>query len=193
MAKGSASHPQSAAKAPKVNEDTGYAASTAATDGRRVFAIFANGNLAAFDFNGNLAWSKSLGIPDNAYGHASSLVTYKNLLIVQFDQGTSEKASKSKLLAFDSATGNPVWQTDRPVKNSWPSPIVIHAADRDQIITASDPLVISYNPKDGKEIWRAKCLVDRYGPFAHFCGGEGFRGPGFGRAYRPFAPTAKAT
>ncbi|MGA2060175.1 MAG: PQQ-binding-like beta-propeller repeat protein [Thermoguttaceae bacterium] len=160
--------PQSTAKTPKVEDGTGYAASTAATDGRRVFAIFANGDLAAFDFNGKLAWSKSLGIPDNAYGHASSLVTYKNLLVVQFDQGTSEKASKSKLLAFDSATGNTVWQTDRPVKNSWPSPIVIHAADRDQIVTASDPLVISYDPKDGKEIWRAKCLVTDTAPSPTF-------------------------
>ena len=150
--------PQSTAKPPKVNKETGYAASTAATDGRRVFAIFANGDLAAFDFNGNLAWSKSLGIPDNTYGHASSLLTYNNLLVVQFDQGSSEKAAKSKLLAFDSATGNPVWQTQRPVKNSWPSPIVIHAADRDQIITAATPWAISYDPKDGREIWRVKCF-----------------------------------
>jgi outer membrane protein assembly factor BamB len=166
--------PQNAAKTPKVNDDTGYAASTAATDGHRVFAIFANGDLAAFDFNGKLAWSKSLGIPDNAYGHASSLVTYNNLLVVQFDQGTSEKAPKSKLLAFDSATGNPVWETNRPVKNSWPSPIVIHAADRDQIITASDPLVISYDPKDGKEIWRAKCLVTDTAPSPTFAAGKVF-------------------
>ena len=49
------------AKPPKVNDETGYAASTAATDGRRVFAVFANGDLAAFDFDGNLhgprAWA----------------------------------------------------------------------------------------------------------------------------------------
>jgi outer membrane protein assembly factor BamB len=168
------STPQNAARALKVDEGAGYAAPTAATDGRRVFAIFANGDLAAFDFNGKLAWSKSLGIPDNAYGHASSLVTYKNLLVVQFDQGSSEKASKSKLLAFDSATGNPVWQTDRPVKNSWPSPIVVHAAQRDQIITASDPLVISYDPKDGREIWRVKCLVTDTAPSPAFAAGKVF-------------------
>jgi outer membrane protein assembly factor BamB len=165
---------QNAARALKLDEGTGYAAPTAATDGRRVFAIFANGDLAAFDFNGNLAWSKSLGIPDNAYGHASSLVTYKNLLVVQFDQGSSEKASKSKLLAFETATGNPVWRTDRPVKNSWPSPIVVHAADRDQIITASDPLVISYDPKDGREIWRVKCLGSDTAPSPTFTAGKVF-------------------
>jgi outer membrane protein assembly factor BamB len=167
---------QSTAKPPKVNPDTGYAASSAATDGRRVFAIFANGDLAAFDFNGNLVWSKSLGIPDNTYGHASSLVTHKNLLIVQFDQGSSAKDAKSRLLAFDSATGNPAWHPERPVRNSWPSPIVIHAADRDQIITAAAPWVISYDPLDGSEIWRAKCFspTQDIGPSPAYAAGKVF-------------------
>ena len=65
--------PQSTAKPPEVTDDTGYAAPTTATDGRRVFAIFANGDLAAFDVSGKPAWAKSLGIPENSYGHASSL------------------------------------------------------------------------------------------------------------------------
>ena len=166
--------PQSTATVPKINEETGYAASTAATDGQRVFAIFANGDLAAFDFNGKLAWSKSLGIPENSYGHASSLVTYKNLLVVQFDQGSSDNPSKSKLFAFDSATGKTTWQTDRPVRNSWPSPIVIRAAGRDQIVTAADPWVIAYDPNSGQEIWRVKCLQQDVGPSPTFAAGKVF-------------------
>ena len=165
--------PQSTARPPKVNDDTGYAAPTTATDGRRVFAIFANGDLAAFDFSGKLAWSKSLGIPENSYGHASSLAMYKNLLLVQFDQGSS-RTPKSKLLAFDSATGKIVWQVDRPVPNSWASPIVIRHADREQIITAADPWVIAYNPADGAEIWRAKCLRTDIGPSPTFADGRVF-------------------
>jgi outer membrane protein assembly factor BamB len=165
---------QSTAKVPKVNKETGYAAPTAATDGRRVFAIFANGDLAAFDFQGNLAWSKSLGIPDNAYGHASSLTMYKNLLWVQFDQGALETAGKSRLLAFDSATGSIVWEAKRPVPNSWASPIVIHYADQDQIITAANPWVIAYNPVTGRDIWRAKCLQGDIGPSPTFAAGKVF-------------------
>jgi outer membrane protein assembly factor BamB len=165
--------PQSTAQTPKVNEDTGYAASTTATDGLRIFAIFANGDLAAWDFSGKLAWSKSLGLPENSYGHASSLATYKNLLLVQLDQG-SARAPKSKLLAFDSATGKIVWQVARPVPNSWASPIVIRLADRDQVVTAADPWVIAYNPADGKEIWRAKCLKTDIGPSPVFADGKVF-------------------
>ncbi len=158
---------------PKVNDDTGYAASTTATDGRHIFAIFANGDLAAWDFSGRLAWSKSLGLPENSYGHASSLATYKDLLLVQLDQG-SARAQKSKLLAFDAATGKIVWQVARPVPNSWATPIVIRHADHDQVITAADPWVIAYNPADGSEIWRAKCLKTDIGPSPVFADGKVF-------------------
>jgi outer membrane protein assembly factor BamB len=164
--------PQSSAKMPRP-PDAGYAAPTVATDGRRVFAIFANGDLAGFDMNGGLAWSKSLGIPDSTYGYASSLTMCKNLLIVQLDQG-SEKESKSKLYAFDSASGKIVWQVDRKVPNSWASPIVIRTAGRDQIVTAAKPWVIAYDPKDGKEIWRANCLQGEIGVSPTFAAGTVF-------------------
>ena len=156
-----------------MNDDTGYAASTTATDGRRVFAIFANGDLAAFDFAGKLAWSKSLGMPENSYGHASSLTTYKNLLLVQFDQGSS-RAPKSKLLAFDSATGRIVWQVARPVPNSWTTPIVIRVPTATRSsrppIRGSSPTIAA----DGAEIWRVKCLKTDIGPSPTFADGRVF-------------------
>jgi outer membrane protein assembly factor BamB len=136
-------------------EAPGFAAPTMATDGRYVAAIFANGDLAAYDLNGKLAWSKSLGIPDNPYGHAASLAGYKGLLLVPFDQSIVKK-KKSKVHAFDFATGRAVWEQDRSVRSSWTSPIVIHAGNRDQFVTAAEPWVIAYNPADGKELWRVK-------------------------------------
>ena len=165
------STPQSTARPPKVNPDTGFAASTLATDGRRVYAIFANGDLAAFDMEGKPAWSKSLGLPENSYGHGASLCMFKTLLIVQFDQGSARKP-KSKLLAFDGATGKPAWEANREVPNSWSTPIVIRCGDQDQIIATADPFVISYNPLDGSELWRAKCLRTDIGPSPVFADGK---------------------
>jgi outer membrane protein assembly factor BamB len=135
---------------------SGYASSTMASDGRYVAAIFANCDLAAYDLDGNLAWSRSLGIPENAYGHAASLSIYKNLLLVPLDQG-SVKAARSKLRALDIATGDIVWEQARPVQSSWTTPIVIRVAGREQVVTAASPWVIAYDPAGGKELWRAKC------------------------------------
>ncbi len=147
----------------ELNEDTGFAAPTAATDGLRVFAIFANGDLGAFDFDGNLVWARSLGIPKNHYGHASSLATWRDRLIVQFDQGTA-KEGKSRLLALDGATGKTVWETPRPVPSSWSTPLVIHGKGQEQIVACGDPWVIAYRANDGQEVWRGKFLRQDVGP-----------------------------
>lgn len=155
--------PGSSPVPPKVTDDTGYAAPTAVTDGQRVCAIFANGDIACFDFSGNRIWAKSLGNPNNVYGHASSLDIYKNLLIVLYDQGGSED-NLSKLIAMDIASGENLWQATRPVPNSWATPIIINTGSREEIITSGNPWVISYDPSTGKELWRAKCLSGDVAP-----------------------------
>lgn len=162
--------PQSTHTPPKVSQDTGYAAPTVTTDGRRVFAMFANGDVVAFDFSGNPAWSRSLGIPDNTYGHAASLTMFQDLLLIQFDQG-SRKDDKSKLLALEGATGKTAWETPRKVPNSWGSPIVIRHQGRDQVVTCADPWVIAYRPQDGQELWRVKCLTGDCGVSPVFADG----------------------
>ena len=149
--------PGSSPEPPKVSEDTGFAAPTATTDGQRVYAIFANGDVACFDFGGKRIWARNLGPFDSMYGYASSLIMYHNLLLVLLDQGTVED-DLSKLMALEGATGKTVWSTKRPVPNSWATPIVINTGQREEIITSGAPWVIAYEPATGKELWRADCL-----------------------------------
>jgi outer membrane protein assembly factor BamB len=141
----------------EATEDAGFASPTVATDGRRVYALFATGDLGCFDFDGRKVWQKDLGIPDSAYGYSSSLAMYRNLLLVQYDQGAAED-EKSELIALDGLSGTIVWRTKRPVGNSWSSPIVPGVGDRHQVITCGDPWVIGYDPATGAELWRADCL-----------------------------------
>ncbi len=155
--------PESQNKKPKVMKDTGFAAPTVATDGQRVYAVFANGDLAAVDFEGKLLWTKGFGIPDNAYGHASSLCTYGDLVIVQLDQGTPDD-DLSVLAALEGASGNVKWQVKRPTGNAWTSPIIASSAGKDQLITVADPFVISYDPATGKEWWRFEGTTGDCGP-----------------------------
>jgi len=153
---------------PKVLDATGYAAPTAAVDGYRVYAIFADGSLAAFTFDGRPVWQKQLGVPENSYGHAASLLTVGPLLIVPFDQGHKAGEAKSRLFAMDSRSGEIVWQAKREVPNSWTTPLAAAIAGRMQLITAADPWAISYNPEDGRELWRAKVLRQDVGPSPTF-------------------------
>lgn len=151
------------AKEPEVPEETGFAACTPATDGTRVFAIFATGELAAFDFSGNIVWSKHLGVPENMYGHSTSLLLWQDRLIVQFDQADAE-AGKSRLYAFDTASGRELWQQRRPVGASWATPIVVEQTNRTQIIALGEPWLMGYDPANGTELWRAECLGSDLAP-----------------------------
>jgi outer membrane protein assembly factor BamB len=154
----------------EVFESTGFAASTGATDGRHFYAIFANGDLAAVNFDGGIAWSKALGPLKNTYGHASSLVLWQGVLVVQLDQGESSKPC-SKLIALDAATGRVRWERSRPVPASWATPIVIEAAGKTQIIALGEPWVASYSMADGNELWRADLLQNEIVPSPIFAGG----------------------
>ncbi|MFH1737686.1 MAG: PQQ-binding-like beta-propeller repeat protein [bacterium] len=141
----------------KVYDYTGYAASTMACDGARVYAIFADGDLICFDLDGQRVWAKNMGVPDSVYSYATSLTFYRNLLLIQYDQGEDDD-NLSVLYALEGKTGGIVWQATRPVANSWTSPILIDTGEGKQLVTCSEPWVIGYEPSTGEELWRANLL-----------------------------------
>ncbi|MEA3400249.1 MAG: PQQ-binding-like beta-propeller repeat protein, partial [Armatimonadota bacterium] len=155
---------------PEVEEDTGFAAPTMATDGERVFAIFANGDVGAFDFDGEELWTRAMGPLENIYGHASSLTVFEDMLIVLLDQGGADD-ELSRLVALDVREGKRVWEVARPTPNSWTTPIVIESQGQPQLVTAADPWVIAYDPKTGDELWRADVLVGDVAPSPIYAGG----------------------
>jgi outer membrane protein assembly factor BamB len=138
--------------------DSGLAAPTAATNGTVVCAIFATGNLVCFDMAGNRLWAKNIGIPDNHYGHSSSLVIYENFLLVQFDHFRSKS-----LIAFAINNGNKLWETARSVAISWASPVLAEFDGVPQVILISEPAVISYNIKTGEQLWSVNCMGGEVG------------------------------
>lgn len=143
---------------PEVSEDTGFAAPTMATDGTRVFAIFASGDLAAFDFDGNPVWQKNLGVPANPYGMGSSLVSDGLRLFVQYDH-----EDQQKVMAFECATGNPAWETARS-HISWSSPSLIETESGMRLILNDEEFVTAYDPATGKQLWQVKCLGGEVAP-----------------------------
>ncbi len=147
---------------PEISEDTGYAASTPATDGKFVCAIFATGDIGCFDMAGKKVWEKAMGVPESAYGYASSLAVFDGLVFVQFDQGS--EPGKSRLIAFELATGKTAWTSPRPVPNSWTSPTIARTEKGYQILASGSPWLAGYDVSEGKELWRAQCLGGEVAP-----------------------------
>ena len=151
--------PGSPVQPPRVTNDTGLAAPTMATNGKYLFVIFATGDMACLNFDGSVIWTKNLGPPDNHYGHASSLITWRNLVLVQYDNNTSRQ-----LLALNDQNGSVVYTTVRDVQISWASPILVDTGDRMELILNSNPFVIAYNPQNGQELWRVACMEGEVAP-----------------------------
>ena len=149
--------------APKTTEDTGLAAPTPVTDGRRVYTVFPDGLAAAFDLTGKPVWQRNLGPLENAYGYAASPALYRDRLVIQIDSGEPAEG-KSRLLALDSRTGRVIWQVNRPVAGSWTSPVLVEWNGQAQLLTGATPFVIAYNPLDGAELWRVAGLESDCAP-----------------------------
>ncbi len=158
--------PGSPATAPKVTDDTGLSAPTMATDGQRVYGIFATGDVICFDMDGNRVWARNLGVPDNHYGHASSLMYWQGKLYVQYD--TNEGG---KLIALNVLTGETLWQTIREANISWSSPIMAQIGGVYQLILVADPIVAGYDAETGREMWAVDCISGEVGPSAAYSDG----------------------
>lgn len=133
-----------------VHPKNSHASATPTTDGSRVFASFGSKGVVAVDFDGRVAWHRSLGAIDNYHGTAGSPLLYKNKLILFQDH-----ASGSFVTALDTTTGRTLWRTSRQGSVGWSTPIAIRAFDHDEIVVSSGRQVNAYHPETGRELWSA--------------------------------------
>ncbi len=158
--------PGSPATAPRTTDDTGLAAPSVTTDGIRVYALFGTGDALALDMEGKRIWARNLGVPDNHYGHSSSLLVWQNLVYFQYDTNSGRK-----LIALGASDGKTVWETNRNVKVSWASPILARIGGSYQVVLSADPLVAGYDALTGREIWAVNAMMGEVGPSPAY--GEG--------------------
>ena len=144
---------------PKMDQEAGLAVSTVATNGKLVCAVFANGNLVCFDMDGKRKWAKNIGVPESSYGYASSLMIYKDILLVQFDSNV-----KISLIGFNLENGEQKWETMRQGHAVWSSPVMAYFTGKSQLIINGNPFVSSYDPTTGKELWEVECMSGDVAP-----------------------------
>ena len=161
--------PGSPSSMPKVNADTGLAASTVATNGEQVCAIFATGDVICLDMEGKRLWAKNIGMPDNHYGYASSLLMYGNTLIIQYQNN-----SNAQILALNAKNGNTVWSKSANDKIAWSSPIIATLGGKSALVVMGNPAISAYNINNGGELWRVECMSGEVGSSPAAAGGMVF-------------------
>jgi outer membrane protein assembly factor BamB len=112
-------------------DGSGMAAATPVTDGKQVYAVFANGIVGAMDLEGKRKWTAYIDAdPSLGYGRASSPLLVDGKLIVHM----------THLYAFDAATGKQVWMNDH-AKSSYGTPAIMTVGGAAGVITAEGDVI----------------------------------------------------
>jgi outer membrane protein assembly factor BamB len=131
---------------------TCMAAPTPVTDGERVFALFATGDLAALDRDGNLLWYRSLARDyptiTNSVGMAASPILWEDVLLLPL-----QNVGESFVAGLDKLTGKNRWKVDRPRDMNWATPLLRTAADGPEVIFQEGGELVALEPATGRRRW----------------------------------------
>lgn len=152
------------------------------TDGKKVFILFATGDLAAFDFAGQELWKRNLadehGRFANMWLYGSSPMLYRGKLFVQVIQSNPRPDSyshaldnkperESFLLCLDPPTGKNLWRHIRPTdaveesQKAYTTPVPCAGKQGEEVLVVGGDYVTAHALDTGAELWR--------------CGGLNFR------------------
>jgi outer membrane protein assembly factor BamB len=143
------------------------------TNGTLVVVHFGNGDLAAYDFEGQLHWRRNLQEDFGPYtiwwGHANSPVLYRDTVISVCMQDSladlRETHSLSYLVAHDLKTGQERWKSTRmtgaPAEegDAYTTPIRVEVAGKEQLVVMGANQLDGYDPNTGKQLWYLPDLV----------------------------------
>ena len=130
----------------------GYASSTPATDGVRVYVFFGKTGVLAFDFAGKELWRVNVGHEsgNRRWGSGASPLLYKNFVIVN----ASEESRSVR--ALDKLTGKEAWRADADtLELCYSTPALVEAAGRMDLVLAVSGELWGMNPDTGKLRWFA--------------------------------------
>ena len=138
---------------PELHEKHNLATPTPVTDGEHLYAWFGNGLIVCLDMSGNMVWSHHVSQEyapfEVQWGHASSPVLYKDLILLLCDHDMA-----SYLIALDKRTGKEIWKEDRGAgRKSYSTPLIVPGQVNDEVIVNSSERIDAYNPANGELLW----------------------------------------
>jgi outer membrane protein assembly factor BamB len=152
------------------HETNPYASPTPVTDGERVVAWFGSAGIYCYDLKGRELWHRDLGKQQHQWGYGSSPILYQDLCVLHFGPGP-----RTFLIALNKKNGETVWQVDLPEKDpevrydgfagkkgqpmgSWSTPLLAKVGNRTDLILSIVGELRAFDPKTGKDVWRADGL-----------------------------------
>ena len=136
-----------------------WATPTPVVESGRIYCDFGTFGTACLNSkSGKIQWKTQVPV-DHQVGPGSSPILYKKLLVLVRDGRDAQYVA-----ALDKKTGQQVWRTERPpidasngnLKKSFVTPLIIKAAGHEQMISPGAHWVVSYDPANGREFWRAR-------------------------------------
>ena len=137
--------------------DGSPAASTPATDGRRVVSYFGSFGLICYDFKGRELWRHPLTVAwsGGGFGSGTSPAIVGNRVLLNRDQDEN-----SSLLAVDLHTGKTLWEAARPdAIGSFGTPILWKNQRVDEVVMPGSIQLKAYDLKTGRERWVVEGVV----------------------------------
>jgi outer membrane protein assembly factor BamB len=140
-------------------------------DGKRVFFLYANGNMAGFDYDGNKLWIRNIeteyGNLALQFGYSSSPLLYANKLYViairrnkPYRPPKAEGPLDSYIMAINPETGKTIWKQQRTTDafdegmETYSTPVPFVREGRTEILNTGADFVTAHDPDTGKELWR---------------------------------------
>ncbi|HRQ89677.1 MAG TPA: PQQ-binding-like beta-propeller repeat protein, partial [Bacteroidia bacterium] len=137
-----------------IHQKNSHASPTPVHADGRLYVHFGHDGTAALNAaDGSILWTQtSLPYPP-VHGNGGSPALHGDKLIFSCDG-----ASDPFVVALDIADGSVAWKTPRNVKVkstfSFSTPLIVEIGGKAQAIVPGSGAVVSYDPADGREIWR---------------------------------------
>ena len=136
----------------EINPKNSWASPTPVIEKDRVYVHFGADGTAALNASGTILWKARFDY-QSQHGAGGSPIVHGDLLIFSCDG-----SDVAFVVALDKHTGKVKWRTNRgfPADQAYTTPLLIRAANRDQLISVGAFRARAYDPATGREIWRVR-------------------------------------
>jgi len=139
----------------RIHNKNSHASPTPLVADGRVYIHFGHQGTACLDLDGKVIWRNTTLGYSPVHGNGGSPILVGKALVFSCDGG-----SDPFIVALDKASAKVLWKTKRETTAkktfSFSTPLLIEVKGQQQIISPGSGAVCAFDPKSGKELWRAR-------------------------------------